>query len=180
MIGIQKLEGWLVLKNECLWDWKPIYGWEYILCGVVTASISFLYIFYSRYKCRFALSRISLHSSSSSASDAFACVFANENSTRISNHSFLQTQEDSAWCKKWDWLCTRVLVLCWMQWQLLLLVEIIKGETMFLCLWKDLQWFLLLLVPSLRAWNVAHRGDVLSSSFLICYICLVVKSVTSS
>lgn len=58
-------------------------------------------------------------------------VFANENSTRMSNYSFLQRRKDSAWCKKWDWLCTCVLVLCWMKWQLLLLVGIIKDEMIF-------------------------------------------------
>lgn len=166
----QKTWGVACSKNECLWDWKFIYGWEYILCGLVTANIGFLYIVHSRCKCRFALSRISLYSSSSSISDAFACVFANENSTKINNHWLLQTQEDSARCKKRDWLCPDVFAIAFSTALLFLFVEIIKGEMIFLCLWKDLQWFLLLLVPSLRAWNVAHRGDVLLSSFLICYM----------
>ncbi|XP_050828299.1 acylphosphatase-2 isoform X1 [Serinus canaria] len=49
------------------------------------------------YRSKFALNRTYSHSSSScAASDVFACVFADENSSRISNHSFLQTQKDSA------------------------------------------------------------------------------------
>lgn len=155
-------------KNACLE--LEIYMGLRIYCVELSQWKLALYIyFYSSYKCRFALSRICLHSSSScAASDVFARVFADERSIRISNHSFLQTQEkDSAWCKKWDWLCTCVLLLCWMKWQLFLLVGIRKDEMMFLCLWKDFQSFLLLLVPSLSAWNVTHRGDVLLSSFLI-------------
>lgn len=93
VIGVQEFEGWLVLKLN-VFGIGNLYVVENIFYVELSQSTvtTFYIFFYSRYRCKFALNRTYSHSSSScAASDVFACVFADENSSRISNHSFLHS-----------------------------------------------------------------------------------------